>query len=66
MITDKSKDLIEKPKKDDNILREVVGDYTNDTKRKQELSESDIDKLCLLYTSPSPRDATLSRMPSSA
>ena len=23
-------------------------------------------KLCLLYTSPSPRDATLSRMPSSA
>lgn len=45
MITDKSKDLIEKPKKDDNILREVVGDYTNDTKRKQKLSESDIDKL---------------------
>ena len=25
-----------------------------------------IDGLCLLYTSPSPRDATLSRMPSSA
>ena len=25
-----------------------------------------IDKGCLLYTSPSPRDATLSRMPSSA
>ena len=24
------------------------------------------DKICLLYTSPSPRDATLSRMPSSA
>ena len=24
------------------------------------------DELCLLYTSPSPRDATLSRMPSSA
>ena len=24
------------------------------------------EKLCLLYTSPSPRDATLSRMPSSA
>ena len=34
-------------------------------------SQEDIDKLiqiqnCLLYTSPSPRDATLSRMPSSA
>ena len=25
-----------------------------------------LDKSCLLYTSPSPRDATLSRMPSSA
>ena len=28
--------------------------------------EGTLDKLCLLYTSPSPRDATLSRMPSSA
>ena len=27
---------------------------------------SDKDCFCLLYTSPSPRDATLSRMPSSA
>ena len=26
----------------------------------------EIGKICLLYTSPSPRDATLSRMPSSA
>ena len=31
--------------------REYLSDYYND---------------CLLYTSPSPRDATLSRMPSSA
>ena len=28
--------------------------------------EQSLDKDCLLYTSPSPRDATLSRMPSSA
>ena len=28
--------------------------------------EYEIDYNCLLYTSPSPRDATLSRMPSSA
>ena len=27
---------------------------------------SQYSKICLLYTSPSPRDATLSRMPSSA
>ena len=31
-----------------------------------ELVEGDLDIDCLLYTSPSPRDATLSRMPSSA
>ena len=29
-------------------------------------SENSEDYICLLYTSPSPRDATLSRMPSSA
>ena len=32
----------------------------------KELSPDNIVLLCLLYTSPSPRDATLSRMPSSA
>ena len=31
----------------------------------QEIKMKD-DRICLLYTSPSPRDATLSRMPSSA
>ena len=30
------------------------------------LVRKSLDKNCLLYTSPSPRDATLSRMPSSA
>ena len=29
-------------------------------------AERPFDNTCLLYTSPSPRDATLSRMPSSA
>ena len=28
--------------------------------------EAEIDKVCLLYTSPSPRDLSTSRMPSSA
>ena len=31
-----------------------------------ELKEARLAHTCLLYTSPSPRDATLSRMPSSA
>ena len=35
------------------------------TKRRRELDAAEADD-CLLYTSPSPRDATLSRMPSSA
>ena len=30
------------------------------------INEKSVEKICLLYTSPSPRDATLSRMPSSA
>ena len=29
-------------------------------------ADAEIKRICLLYTSPSPRDATLSRMPSSA
>ena len=29
-------------------------------------AQGTIDKICLLYTSPSPRDGLLSRMPSSA
>tara|TARA_E500000331_G_scaffold175376_2_gene169240 strand:- start:16576 stop:16749 length:174 start_codon:yes stop_codon:yes gene_type:complete len=44
-ISSNMKDLIDKPEKSDDLLREVVGDYLQDTKRKQNLSESDIDKL---------------------
>ena len=36
------------------------------TSRDRDGTILDDDKGCLLYTSPSPRDATLSRMPSSA
>ena len=35
-------------------------------KKQAENEEETKSRLCLLYTSPSPRDATLSRMPSSA
>ena len=62
-----------------NVL--VATNYDARESQLQRLSESVLDKkffgekaalvttaglLCLLYTSPSPRDATLSRMPSSA
>ena len=52
-----------------NIPEDLASDYLNDTfgeNRRQELKYTDLSKSCLLYTSPSPRDATLSRMPSSA
>ena len=41
--------------------------HTGDlTVKGKEIAAKGEDYLCLLYTSPSPRDATLSRMPSSA
>ena len=54
--------------------RDVIPNFKYDCKTREQmrnsltLSTSEIESLmnCLLYTSPSPRDATLSRMPSSA
>ena len=48
-------------------LFDIVGEplLVNGMKEKKEREER-VSKICLLYTSPSPRDATLSRMPSSA
>ena len=40
--------------------------FVANEKKKTENSPDYFVKSCLLYTSPSPRDATLSRMPSSA
>ena len=37
-----------------------------DKKGETRVGDTAMNKFCLLYTSPSPRDATLSRMPSSA
>ena len=42
-----------------NLARLCIGRFLQDPQSKHVL-------VCLLYTSPSPRDATLSRMPSSA
>ena len=41
-------------------------DTNYDSRLAELLASGDKDGACLLYTSPSPRDATLSRMPSSA
>ena len=47
-------------------LIEVVDDEEFDRALSLRTPERKLRKICLLYTSPSPRDATLSRMPSSA
>ena len=41
-------------------------DLVNFSKRHLVTEESHLEKICLLYTSPSPRDVEESRMPSSA
>ena len=49
-----------------NTDRSVYKKFAEDTGIKVRLIEAAGISFCLLYTSPSPRDATLSRMPSSA
>ena len=50
-----------------NILLSAPRGFCAGVERAIEIVEKSIQKYgCLLYTSPSPRDATLSRMPSSA
>ena len=40
--------------------------YIDNNLKRKPLSKSEQESICLLYTSPSPRDSNLSRMPSSA
>ena len=48
------------------ILGDMVTRVFGGSARNLVLNLIDGEEICLLYTSPSPRDATLSRMPSSA
>ena len=47
-------------------IHELRADYKETDLFKVYQVPHDLGTICLLYTSPSPRDATLSRMPSSA
>ena len=60
----KVRDLISKHES----LEKELSSGTVDKKKFAEKSKeySDLNDICLLYTSPSPRDGLLSRMPSSA
>ena len=59
------------PKKCIPTLNDLIKEDANTVSRMIEIAKDlakqfNIDKTCLLYTSPSPRDRTRSRMPSSA
>ena len=71
---DKTTNTVDKPVKSTGLLGKKMGSAPQTDTTKQEPKDkvaklvSDIRKarICLLYTSPSPRDGLLSRMPSSA
>ena len=52
-----------KPKK---VTSVVISTQHSKELNQEKVKELILPYICLLYTSPSPRDATLSRMPSSA
>ena len=47
-----------------DVMNYILNNWGNEFN--QVITAEQVDNICLLYTSPSPRDATLSRMPSSA
>ena len=64
----KNKSALDDLLKDSKTNSFAIQSDLSDSSQVKDLVNNTIDKLsfCLLYTSPSPRDATLSRMPSSA
>ena len=50
----------------EGAIPHIVGRKINDIKNAIKVLQAEGGKSCLLYTSPSPRDGLLSRMPSSA
>ena len=50
----------------ENIETQNLNTEIKENKNMEEFVKAEDFNSCLLYTSPSPRDATLSRMPSSA
>ena len=52
----------------EGVFDKIFGSGTNNVTKTTDPKKADLvsDDVCLLYTSPSPRDGLLSRMPSSA
>ena len=58
--------ILEPPQQVHRQLQEILSNPTPGMHRYMPNAGFERTRACLLYTSPSPRDATLSRMPSSA
>ena len=66
VLTDPAWDLMQTRLKSFTFKEIEDGGHLVPFEKKSEISKVILDFICLLYTSPSPRDATLSLMPSSA
>ena len=70
MIDDNSKEFIKRhigpSEEDQSKMLQYIGYKSLDDLMENTVPEKILLKDCLLYTSPSPRDTLLSRMPSSA
>ena len=67
IITPSQKTLTKAAQMAITIEKPICLDYYNASLNKEcKIGLDGQDKVCLLYTSPSPRDRSLSRMPSSA
>ena len=56
--------IIDRDELQDNLINQILDDM--DIKTMMAILYDNMSESCLLYTSPSPRDRTRSRMPSSA
>ena len=64
---DQSKSDVIEPRQDETIIEPTPVSKISSADIEATIPQTDtVATTCLLYTSPSPRDATLSRMPSSA
>ena len=62
----KAIETTESAKAQADMISELNDKILNSKATDTETAKGEVNGICLLYTSPSPRDATLSRMPSSA
>ena len=67
VVVDEDLNVVGRAMRPTGFRLDQIGAETLDAAaREGGLESDDLSYVCLLYTSPSPRDATLSRMPSSA